>query len=88
VVTQAEFEELKAADDAGLGSELARLLNLPDTESEEERDVFRHRVLGLALEAYRREQITRAKLVEVSRLLTMEAEEVQSVLNRAGLKEG
>lgn len=88
VVTLAEFEELKAADDAGLGSELAQLLKLPDIESDEDRDVFRHRVLGLALEAYRREQITRAKLVEVSRLLTMDADEVQSVLNRAGLVKG
>lgn len=88
LLTQNEFDQLKAADDAGLGNELARLLNLPDSESDEDRDVFRHRVLGLALEAYRREQITRAKLVEVSRLLMMGAEEVQSVLIRAGLAVG
>lgn len=88
IITQAEFEELKAADDAGLGSELVRLLNLPDAESEEERDVFKHRVVGLVLEAYRRRQMTRAKLAEVSRLLTMETEEVQSALECAGLTKG
>ncbi len=69
LLTQAEFDQLKAADDAGLGIELARLLNLPDSEPEEDRDVFKHRVLGLALEAYRREQITRAKLEALSRVL-------------------
>lgn len=88
LLTQNEFDQLKAADDAGLGNELARLLNLPDAEDDETRDVFKHRVLSLALEAYRREQITRAKLVEVSRLLMIGAEEVRSVLNRAGLAIG
>jgi Zn-dependent peptidase ImmA (M78 family) len=87
VVTQAEFEELKAADDAGLGSELARLLNLPDTEGDDA-DGFRHRVLGLSLEAYRRELITGAKLKEIAQLLSVEAEEVHRLIEGAGLARG
>jgi Zn-dependent peptidase ImmA (M78 family)/transcriptional regulator with XRE-family HTH domain len=87
VVTQAEFEELKTADDAGLGSELARLLNLPDSECDDA-DGFRHRVLGLSLEAYRRELITRAKLKEVAQLLSVEAEEIRRLIEGAGLARG
>jgi Zn-dependent peptidase ImmA (M78 family) len=84
LVTQAEFEQLKAADEAGYGRELATLLSLPD-EDEDDKDGFRHRVLSLALEAYRRELITRAKLMELAALLSMQQEEVARLLERAGL---
>ncbi|HOQ47591.1 MAG TPA: XRE family transcriptional regulator [Bryobacteraceae bacterium] len=84
LVTQAEFDQLKTADDAGCGRELASLLSLPD-EDEDDKDGFRHRVLSLGLEAYRRELITRAKLVEVATLLSMEAEEIQGLLRHVGL---
>ncbi len=84
LVTQAEFDQLKMADDAGYGRELASLLSLPD-EDEDDKDGFRHRVLSLGLEAYRRELITRAKLVEVATLLSMEAEEIQGLLRHVGL---
>jgi Zn-dependent peptidase ImmA (M78 family)/transcriptional regulator with XRE-family HTH domain len=87
LVTQAEFDQLKAADDAGYGRELASLLSLPD-EDDDDKDGFRHRVLSLALEAYRRELITRAKLVEVAALLSMNETEVNQLLERAGLAEG
>jgi hypothetical protein len=40
------------------------------------------------LEAYRRDQITRAKLVEVAALLSMRKEEVDQLLQRAGLADG
>jgi Zn-dependent peptidase ImmA (M78 family) len=84
LVTQAEFEQLKAADEAGYGRELATLLSLPD-EDEDDKDGFRHRVLSLALEAYRRELITRAKLMELAALLSMQQEDVARLLERAGL---
>lgn len=85
LVTQAEWEQLKSADDAGYGLELARLLNLPDSGEGDDADGFRHRVLGLSLEAYRRELITRAKLMEVARLLSVQADEMSELLQRAGL---
>lgn len=84
LVTQAQFDQLKAADDAGYGRELANLLSLPD-EADDERDGFRHRVLSLALEAYRRELITRAKLAELALLLSMNETEVNQLLERTGL---
>ena len=88
LLTQGEFDQLKAADDAGYGSELALLLNLPDSEGADDKDGFRHRVLSLALEAYRRELITRSKFVEVSVLLSMGEAEVSELLQQAGLGNG
>ncbi len=83
LVTQAEFEPLKAAEEAGYGRELASLLSLPDAD--DDKNGFRHRVVGLALEAYRRELITRAKLAELAALLSMHPEEIDRLLERAGL---
>jgi Zn-dependent peptidase ImmA (M78 family) len=88
LVTQAEFDDLKAAEEAGRGRELAAMLALPDTDDAADRNGFRHRVLSLALEAYRREQITRAKLVELAALLSMRETEVDQLLERAGLADG
>jgi Zn-dependent peptidase ImmA (M78 family)/transcriptional regulator with XRE-family HTH domain len=87
LMTQGEFDELKAAEDAGHGRELATMLALPD-ENEDERDEFHHRVLNLALEAYRRELITRAKFGNVAALLKMTNAEINKLLNRAGLNHG
>jgi Zn-dependent peptidase ImmA (M78 family) len=88
LTTQSEFEGLKGAEDAGYGRELANMLALPDPEDGEDKNGFRHRVLALALEAYRRERITRAKLVELAALLSMPEEEVDVLLERAGLADG
>lgn len=88
LLTQAELDELKSADEAGSGLELGRLLNLPDADSSDDADGFRHRVLGLSLEAYRRELITRAKVIEVARLLSVHADEIDELLERAGLVRG
>jgi Zn-dependent peptidase ImmA (M78 family)/transcriptional regulator with XRE-family HTH domain len=88
LLTQGEFDQLRAADDAGYGSELALLLNLPDSEGADDKDGFRHRVLSLALEAYRRELITRSKFVEVAVLLAMGEVEVRELLQQAGLGNG
>jgi Zn-dependent peptidase ImmA (M78 family)/DNA-binding XRE family transcriptional regulator len=85
LTTQSEFERLKAAEDAGYGRELANILALPDPEDGEDKNGFRHRVLGLALEAFRRDLITRAKLVEIAALLSMDEEDVNVLLERAGL---
>jgi Zn-dependent peptidase ImmA (M78 family)/transcriptional regulator with XRE-family HTH domain len=88
LLTQGELDELKSADEAGFGLELGRLLNLPDSDASDDADGFRHRVLGLSLEAYRRDLITRDKLTEVARLLSVHANEVDELLERAGLAGG
>ena len=58
------------------------------TDDADDKNGFRHRVLSLALEAYRRDRITRAKLVELAALLSMREEEVYQLLERAGLADG
>ncbi len=87
LVTQPEFEQLRAAEEAGHGRELANLLALPD-EEDDDKDAFRHRVLSLALEAYRRELITRSKLVELAALLSTQEGEIHKLLQRVGLDHG
>jgi len=86
LLTQAEWEQLKAADDAGYGLELARLLNLPDADGGDDADGFRHRVLNMGLEAHRRELISRFKLGELASLLSMDEYELNKLLEQAGLR--
>jgi Zn-dependent peptidase ImmA (M78 family) len=85
LITQAEFDDLKTAEEGGRGRELAAMLALPDTDDADDKNGFRHRVLSLALEAYRRDLITRAKLLELAALLSMNEAEVDQLLERAGL---
>ncbi len=85
LITQAEFESLRLAEEQGEGREMARLLALPDVEDGEDGVGFRHRVLNLGLEAYRRELITPAKLRELAKILSMSESEVEALLERARL---
>jgi Zn-dependent peptidase ImmA (M78 family)/transcriptional regulator with XRE-family HTH domain len=85
LVRQPEFDRLKAAEDAGHGRELANLMSFPDLAGGDDKNGFRHRVLSLALEAFRREQITRSKVYELASLLAMKRKEVDQLLDQAGL---
>jgi hypothetical protein len=87
LVTQADFDRLKDSEDAGRGLEVSRLLNLPEPVHEAERNEFVHRVVGLALEAFRRERISRAKLYEIAERVELGREAVDQLLE-AGLGEG
>lgn len=87
LVSQAEFEELRLREEQGEGRELARLLALPEVEDGEDDGGFRHRILNLGLEAYRRELITLAKLQELADLLSMSEPEIEILLERAGSSE-
>lgn len=84
LLSQAMREELLEGEKAGRGKRIAELLRLPRHHAEE-RDEFRLRFLGLALEAYRREKITRAKLRELSRLVGYDDATLESLLENAGL---
>ena len=87
LVTEPELQALRDQDGAGQGRALARVLGLPEPDHAGLRDEFRHRFLGLALEAYRREVISRAKLVEVAALVNVGAEKVAQALDLAGLED-
>lgn len=85
LVSAAEFEQLKALDDAGKGKQLAEMLGLPEPDDSIVRNEFRHRFLGLALEAYRREEISRGKLKELATMVDLTADELDRLIEDAGL---
>ncbi|MBI5504186.1 MAG: ImmA/IrrE family metallo-endopeptidase [Deltaproteobacteria bacterium] len=85
IVSEAEFESLRALDTAGKGKQLSKLLGLSEPDHEETRNEFQHRFLGLALEAYRREDISRGKLDELGRMVGLPGEAVDQLVDEAGL---
>lgn len=82
-VTDARFQQLKK-EDADHGGAIAELLDLPKSDGEAKNE-FRRRFLGLALEAYRREEITRSKLVELGAMVKVDKPSINSMLARAGI---
>jgi hypothetical protein len=72
-------------ENAGQGKRIEDLLHLPQPDHTSAREVFRLRFLGLALEAYRREKITRSKLFELGRLMEYSPDTLEALLVNAGL---
>jgi Zn-dependent peptidase ImmA (M78 family) len=85
LITADELDRLRAEDDAGRGKELAALLELPDPDHQAVRNEFRHRFIGLALEAYRRRLITRGKLRQLGAMVGLAETAVDRLVDRAGL---
>ena len=86
LIDEPEFQRLKAEEDGGAGQAIADFLAVPEHKPlESARDDFRRRFLGLALEAYRREDITRSKLGELASMVDMRPDDVRSVLSSVGL---
>jgi Zn-dependent peptidase ImmA (M78 family)/transcriptional regulator with XRE-family HTH domain len=86
LIDEPEFQRLKAEEDGGAGQTIADFLSVPEHKPlESARDDFRRRFLGLALEAYRRDDITRSKLGELASMVDMNPNDVRSVLSSVGL---
>jgi len=85
LVTEAEFEHLKALDEQGKGKQLAELLGLPEPDHTEMRSEFKHRFLGLALEAFRRDELSRGKLRELVAMVGFAADDLDQLLEHAGI---
>lgn len=83
-LTDVEFETLKQLEDAGHGRAIASLLHLPQADEEAARDEYRHRFLSLALEAFRRDEISRSKLSELASMIDLGPNEVNDLLDRIG----
>jgi len=64
------------------------LLGLPEPDDSIVRNEFHHRFLGLALEAYRREEISRGKLKELATMVDLTADDLDRLVNDAGLDDG
>jgi Zn-dependent peptidase ImmA (M78 family)/transcriptional regulator with XRE-family HTH domain len=88
LVTETELERLKGMVDAGRSREIRAGLGLTDPEEYWRRREFRHRFLALALEAYRRERISRAKLLELARIVDVAQEKMESLIDESGIEPG
>jgi Zn-dependent peptidase ImmA (M78 family)/DNA-binding XRE family transcriptional regulator len=87
VLTASEFAALRRLDEEGRGHQLARALGLPEPDHEGARNWFHQRILGLALEAYRREEISFGKLIELAGMLGVDRDSVDRLVDESGLGE-
>lgn len=85
LVNEAEFEQLKRLDATGKGKQLAEHLGLPEPDHTEMRGEFKHRFLGLALEAYRRDELSRGKLRELASLVGLPSADLGQLIEDAGI---
>lgn len=85
LLSETEFNRLKALDDEGKGKQLSMLLGLSEPDHAEMRSEFRYRFLGLALEAYRRDEISRGKLLELVAMVGLSIDDLDQLLDDAGL---
>ena len=85
LLTKPAFDDLRSrAEDVNT---LRKSLEIEHSCETERSDDFKKRFLGLAMEAYRRELISRAKVIEVGKLVGFEAEQVEGILNEGGLEQ-
>jgi Zn-dependent peptidase ImmA (M78 family)/transcriptional regulator with XRE-family HTH domain len=86
LINEAELQRLVEQENAGNGRAIADFLRAAEpTDRMDVREDFRRRFLGLALEAYRREEITRGKLTELAGMVGVERAGVGKMLASAGL---
>lgn len=83
LLSEKEFEHLKGLDQAGKGRQLTAFLGIPVPDHTGMRNEFKRRFLGLALEAYRREEISRGKLRELAAMMDCPAESLDSLVEDA-----
>lgn len=84
LLDEPEFADLQSQEQAGRGRQIAQMLGL--AEPQEDGDGIRARIVALALEAYRREEITRRKLEELAALAGLDASAVEALLGEAALE--
>ncbi len=87
LLTEPELNELKRQEEAGRGRQLAQLLELPEPDHEAASNEFRRRFLGLALEAFRRGEISRTKLAELARMVSLGRQVLEDLLRQTGLED-
>jgi len=85
LVNEAEADRLKTLDEQGKGAQLAELLGIPGPDHAALRNEFGHRLLGLALEAYRREEISRVKLNELGAMVELFGPDIDRLVADMGL---
>ncbi len=87
LLNQSELDQLKSAEEDNRAQGIAAALELPEPEDAASRNEFRHRFLNFALEAYRRGEISRAKLNELAAMVGMPPHDLDRLLQNAGLSQ-
>lgn len=85
LIRQKDMESLLQQERNGAGSDVANLLGLVAPEPAPAEQGLGWRFLALGIEALRREEISRAKLRELSSLIGMDAMELEQILAASGL---
>jgi len=88
LLTEKELQHFKEINESGKPKELAIRLDLTSFRNDEdERRESRDRFMALALEAYRREAISRGKLIEVGRLAGFSNDAVSDLIALSGIEQ-
>ena len=86
LIDERELQRLQADEERGAGYTMAAFLSAPEVmDGDTARGDFRRRFLTLALEAYRREEITRSKLAELASMVQIGRGRLSAVLAAVGL---
>jgi Zn-dependent peptidase ImmA (M78 family)/transcriptional regulator with XRE-family HTH domain len=85
LITDKQLESMRQLDQGGMSQQLLSLFGLIQPSAEENITAFHRRYLFLALEAYRRDKISRRKLLEIAGKLGVEALEIETVVDSLGL---
>lgn len=84
LLSQKELDALASAEAEGQGRRLAALLGIADCDEDTVQDDFRHRFLALALEAFRRDEITLSKLRELAGMVGVSTRALGSYIAAQG----
>jgi Zn-dependent peptidase ImmA (M78 family)/transcriptional regulator with XRE-family HTH domain len=85
LITDKQFDGMRQLDQSGMSQQLASLFGLIQPSAEENITAFHRRYLFLVLEAYRRDKISRRKLLEIAGNLGVESRELEIVIDNLGL---
>jgi Zn-dependent peptidase ImmA (M78 family)/transcriptional regulator with XRE-family HTH domain len=86
LLSEDQFEKLKSQDQDGRSQEVQGLLRLPPPAAEPANE-FTRRFLSLGLEAYRRERISRSKLLELGAKVGVVPGDMSRLMESSGLDE-
>ncbi len=87
LLNQPEFDLLSAQEAAGVGRDMAKVLELKLPHDKAARWEFRSRFLALALEALRRNLISKAKLFELAHMVEVHRELLGTVLDELDIED-
>lgn len=87
LLSEREFDRLKTLDGQGRSHRIQQLLDLPPLDSGRHKSEFHHRFVTLALEALRRDKISRAKFLELADRIGVDRLHAGMLIETAGIDE-